>query len=76
MDAENIGDVKSKEEKTTKVKVVTDGGDPGCLSIMLFCLLSVLLIYLFWALIFGVTIHGQHYRVSCTIDHGVTFQGF
>lgn len=41
------------------------GGYWGCLSTILFA-------FLIWSLLFGVTIGGVHYALSCSTDKGVT----
>ena len=43
------------------------GGCLGCLSTILFFMLV-------WALIFGVTIGGVHYGISCSTDSGVSIE--
>jgi hypothetical protein len=42
----------------------SSGGGCGCLSIILFVMLV-------WALVFGVTIDGRHYGISCSMARGV-----
>ncbi len=38
----------------------------GCLMIVIVCMAA-------WALVFGVTVSGVHYRVLCTEKRGVEF---
>lgn len=45
----------------------TLGGCWGCLSTILF-------VILIWFLLFGVTVGGVHYALSCSTDKGVTLQ--
>lgn len=45
----------------------SSGGGCGCLSFVVFALLA-------WALIFGVTVNGVHYGISCSFDRGVEVQ--
>lgn len=45
-------------------KVQSSGGGCGCLTIIF----SLIII---WALVFGVTIGGKHYELSCTFEKGV-----
>ncbi len=35
------------------------------------CVTTILAILLLWALLFGVTIGGRHYKLSCSKDKGV-----
>lgn len=42
----------------------SSGGGCGCITIVVTCLF-------FWALIFGVTVGGKHYGLSCSTEHGV-----
>jgi len=44
------------------------GGGCGCLGCLVF-------LFLIWALIFGVTIGGHHYGISCDMEHGVLVAG-
>lgn len=39
----------------------------GCLPLVISCLVL-------WALLFGVTIDGKHYGVSCSCENGVTVE--
>lgn len=45
----------------------SSGGGCGCLSIVLFMLLM-------WALIFGITVGGKHYEISCSCNRGVVVE--
>lgn len=40
------------------------GSGCGCISI-------ILTVIFLWALIFGVTVSGKHYGLSCSSEHGV-----
>lgn len=42
----------------------TAGGGCGCTSIILFFILI-------WALVFGITLSGVHYSLSCNTERGV-----
>ncbi len=42
----------------------SSGGGCGCLSLVVFCLLI-------WALLFGVTVNGTHYGITCSMARGV-----
>lgn len=42
-------------------------GGCGCLGLIVFCLLI-------WALVFGVTVGGRHYGISCSMDRGVVIE--
>lgn len=54
---------------TDRAKVVVrDGSGCGCLSAIVFLILI-------WALVFGVTIGGKHYGLSCTCERGVVVEG-
>jgi hypothetical protein len=44
-----------------------DGGGFGCLGIIV----GVIVI---WALVFGVTVDGNHYGLSCSCNDGVTVE--
>lgn len=57
----------NRSHKTSTSSSATSGcGCFGCLSFILF-------VFVVWALIYGVTIEGQHYGVSCSTEHGVEF---
>jgi len=43
----------------------------GCLG----CIGTVVAIIVLWALIFGVTIGGQHYGLNCSCNDGVEVEG-
>lgn len=45
-------------------------GGCGCWGIVSF----ILFVIVVWALLFGVTIDGRHYGVSCSTERGVEFQ--
>ena len=53
-------------ESTRKIEVST-GSKNGCLG----CLVTILAIIGLWAVIFGVTIDGKHYGLSCDCHKGV-----
>lgn len=53
---------------TTSNSNSNGGGCLGCGGIILF--------FFVWALIFGVTVGGVHYGLSCSVDQGVTLEGF
>ncbi len=46
----------------------SSGGGCGCIGLVLFGLL-------FWALMFGVTVDGEHYLIDCSCDNGVQVLG-
>ena len=54
----------SKDNVTIRVGS-KGGGCFGCLGIIAFFIVM-------WALIFGVTLGGRHYGLSCSMEHGVT----
>jgi hypothetical protein len=50
-----------------KVHDDDDGGGCGCWG----CFSVVFALLLAWALLFGVTVGGRHYGMSCSMDRGV-----
>jgi len=53
-----------------KVRVNNGGSGCGCFGCLGFIAFCVIL----WALVFGVTIGGRHYGMSCSMEHGVQFE--
>jgi len=49
-------------------KIVVNGGT-GCFG----CLTIIAFFIIVWALIFGVTVGGHHYGISCSTADGVRF---
>ena len=45
------------------------GGGIGCFSLVLFCILV-------WFLLFGVTVGGVHYGMSCDTTNGVMLENW
>lgn len=59
--------MSKKTINTVETSVSLGFGCFGCLSLILFA-------FLLWALVYGVTIGGRHYSVSCTTEHGVALE--
>jgi hypothetical protein len=49
--------------------VAKNGDDGGC-----GCLGFIAFLIVLWALVFGVTIDGKHYGLSCSVAQGVEIQ--
>lgn len=47
----------------------SSGGGCGCLGV-------IITVIVIWALLFGVTVGGEHYILNCSGDQGVSIDGF
>lgn len=48
-----------------------DNGGCGCSLGCTGCLGVIVFVFVMWALIFGFTVGGQHYGITCSFEHGV-----
>lgn len=58
--------MSSRSSSRASASATASGGGCGCTSVILFFILV-------WALIFGVTISGTHYAMTCNSESGVEF---
>ena len=40
------------------------------------CVMVIVALIILWAILFGVTVGGQHYGLDCSCDQGVQVEGF
>lgn len=60
----DVGRVRRGDDVSSE----NSSGGCGCIGLILWCILI-------WALLFGVTVDGQHYLLDCSCDRGVQVLG-